>query len=478
MRLSRHLGWFLLSTAACAEGGGTPVPPGAEVGGPLFPDASFPDTSPSDVGPPPVPDTAPGDVAAEDSAPPVDATVQPETSADAEGPADTTPDTTPDTSEPADVGPQRLCEPGIQIACYEGPAGTNRVGTCRGGASTCAADGLSWGPCEGQVLPAIEGCAFSCDEDCDGRVRICPAGERCNLETNACETDPDLEVVIAPEFASDYRVFDLGSPPGVPGPLGGCILRRGDRNTLLIAGNSEAADGELHAISLTRNACGHITGFSGTSTRVAVTPNIDANLVYGSDELLLYSMWPSNKIGQILVPSAGSATVGPALALGTLSVPSSVGGLGLVPPGLTAAGQLRALTWSGGAWFALGFGTDPADSRLLAAPTATRIATSTLPNGPGGFAYVPAGSPGFATQSLIVAEWSANKVGVYDVDGAGHPTPATRRDFFSAIPRPWGAYFEAETGDFLFLDWRTGSTRVYIVQGFKRPPPASPIVKN
>jgi hypothetical protein len=464
-----------LIAAACGDSGSAPPAASPDTTGPLFPDAAFPDlVETSDTGAQELPPSAP-ETWIPDAAPQEDA-LDP----DAASPREIVePDAVTADSAPADTGPQRLCEPGIRIACYEGPAGTERLGTCRGGRSTCAPDGLSWGPCEGQVLPVEEGCAFSCDEDCDGRVRICPAGERCNLSTNACETDPDLDVVIAPEFAPYYRVFDLGSPPGVPGPLGGCILRRGDRNTLLLAGNSESADGELHAVSLTRNACGHITGFSGTSTKVAQTPNIDANLVYASADLLLYSMWPSNKIGQVVFDaSSGGATVGPALSLSTLGVPSSVGGLGLVPQGLAAAGQLRAITWSGGAWHRLGFGTDPSDSRLLAAPTATRVSASTLPNGPGGFAYVPAGSPGFTTQSLIVSEWSNSSVAVYDVDGQGDPNPSTRRAFFTAIPRPWGAYFEAETGDFLFLDWRSGSTRVYIVQGFMRPPPPPPIVKN
>ena len=47
--------------------------------------------------------------------------------------------------------------------------------------------------------------------------------------------------------------------------------------------------------------------------------------------------------------------------------------------------------------------------------------TATLPNGPGGFAYVPAGSPGFAAQSIIVAEWRQSgqvddRVAVYEAD--------------------------------------------------------------
>ena len=47
-----------------------------------------------------------------------------------------------------------------------------------------------------------------------------------------------------------------------------------------------------------------------------------------------------------------------------------------------------------------------------------------------------------------MAEWSGGKVAAYDVDPEGDPIASTRRDFFSTFPKPWGAYFEAVTGDF------------------------------
>jgi hypothetical protein len=323
----------------------------------------------------------------------------------------------------------------------------------------------------------VEGCAFSCDEDCDGRLVICPAGTRCNVTTNACEATTDTSVVIAAPFSENYRVFDLGSPPGVPGPLGGTVVRAGDPDTLLIAGDSESSNGAIYSIGVTRNACGHMTGFSGRAVQVAATPNVDANLVYASDTLLLYTMYRSNRIGQVLFGPGGAVTVGPELPLSPFGVASSVGGLGLVPAGLgSATGRPRTLSWSSGQWNHVDLATDAADGRWVSVTGATAMAGSALPNGPGGFAYVPAGSPGFAAQSLIVSEWSASTVGVYEVDAQGDPMATTRRDFFSAIPRPWGAYFEPGTGDFLFLDWRSGSTRVYLVQGFA-PPTRTELVK-
>ncbi len=59
------------------------------------------------------------------------------------------------------------CTPGTTQPCYEGPVGTEGVGACQAGLETCQADGLTWGPCAGQVTPTAEDCATGDDEDCD-----------------------------------------------------------------------------------------------------------------------------------------------------------------------------------------------------------------------------------------------------------------------------------------------------------------------
>jgi hypothetical protein len=63
-----------------------------------------------------------------------------------------------------------VCTASQTQACYTGPAGTRGVGACRDGSRTCAADGFSWGPCTGSLLPAPEGggCEDGADNDCNG----------------------------------------------------------------------------------------------------------------------------------------------------------------------------------------------------------------------------------------------------------------------------------------------------------------------
>ncbi len=78
------------------------------------------------------------------------------------------------------------------IDCYEGPSGTEGIGTCRAGTSQCQ-DG-DFGPCIGQTLPEAETednadtVCDGLDNDCDGAVdQNCPCD---NGESKSCYTGP------------------------------------------------------------------------------------------------------------------------------------------------------------------------------------------------------------------------------------------------------------------------------------------------
>lgn len=61
-----------------------------------------------------------------------------------------------------------VCVPNTQQACYNGATGTEGKGNCKAGAQTCDAQGLGYGPCTGEVVPALEDCDKLGDESCDG----------------------------------------------------------------------------------------------------------------------------------------------------------------------------------------------------------------------------------------------------------------------------------------------------------------------
>lgn len=84
-----------------------------------------------------------------------------------------------------------LCSPGATQSCYSGPAGTQGVGVCVAGTQTCAASGLAWGPCSGEVVPTPETCNTPGDDDCDGQTNEAGVGCNCVAGTmQACYSGP------------------------------------------------------------------------------------------------------------------------------------------------------------------------------------------------------------------------------------------------------------------------------------------------
>ncbi len=78
----------------------------------------------------------------------------------------------PETCNGADDDLDRLVDEGedgqpLSRPCYDGPQGTDEVGTCQAGTQTC--NNGSWSACVGQIVPVAEVCDAR-DEDCDGVV--------------------------------------------------------------------------------------------------------------------------------------------------------------------------------------------------------------------------------------------------------------------------------------------------------------------
>ena len=93
--------------------------------------------------------------------------------------------------ESDDVDGGCACLPGETRDCYSGPEGTAGVGACQMGTQTCLEDGSTYGPCDGEVVPAVEVCATRAqDLDCDGDTDDVPGtGEACSAGVGACLVD-------------------------------------------------------------------------------------------------------------------------------------------------------------------------------------------------------------------------------------------------------------------------------------------------
>ena len=282
------------------------------------------------------------------------------------------------------------------------------------------------------------------------------------------------DITIDPAFAKDYVPYDLGLVPGMPKfKYGGLTLDAADPSTLLVGGSANDAGGAIYAVKVVRSACGHITGFTGSATKRATAPYIDGGLTYGPGGVLMYAAWPSDAqvrqdtSGYLGLIPPGASSPSKQITGTTYGAPEALAALGFVPPGFPGAGKLKLVTWEGGSWYDAQVTLDGA-GRVTDVPSAT--ARGTYPGGPEGFAYVPLGSPGFTKASMLLSEWSQKSVGAYEVGPDGDPASGTRRTLLTGLAGAEGAFFDPQTGDFLFSTWNTNRPeRIVIVSGFSAP---------
>jgi hypothetical protein len=157
----------------------------------------------------------------------------------------------------------------------------------------------------------------------------------------------------------------------------------------------------------------------------------------------------------------GSADADKVTDLTALGVVASPGGMAFAPPDHPGAGRAKLVSWPGGQWYDLTLAADGAG--LFDVIAATQMAT--LPGGPEGIAYVPLGSPLFPAPSVLISEYSANEVAVYETDAQGDPVLASRRTFITGLVGAEGALIDPASGDFLFSTFG-GGDRVVAVRGF------------
>jgi hypothetical protein len=76
---------------------------------------------------------------------------------------------------------------------------------------------------------------------------------------------------------------------------------------------------------------------------------------------------------------------------------------------------------------------------------------------------------------MIVSEYSAGQVAVYDMDVSGNPVIASRRLFISGLTGAEGAAIDPISGSFLFSTFG-GGNHVVVVRGFAPINPPPPVV--
>jgi hypothetical protein len=282
---------------------------------------------------------------------------------------------------------------------------------------------------------------------------------------------PARALTVDPVFAGSYSAVSLGSPTGVPGPLGGITFLAGDVNTLLVGGSANSFSADIFRIGLVRDVDGRITGFSGPAVFHAnangVSGGIDGGLAYGPDGVLFYTTYSDNRLGQL---KPGSTNPDKLIDLGPLGVASSTGTLQFVPSGMPGAGRLKIASYNAEIWYDATIAPDgngTFDVTLQGSPI-------TIGGGPEGIAYVPTGSPLFTAPSVLVSEYRTGRVVTYEVNANGDPLVASRRVLLSGLSGAEGALIDPVTGDFLFSTFNGGNQLVR-VSGFVAPPEPVPL---
>ena len=148
---------------------------------------------------------------------------------------------------------------------------------------------------------------------------------------------------IQPPYVNSYSFVSLGSVPGVPTNYGGVAFRSLEPNTLYVMGGANGASGQLYKIGVTRDTNKHITGFVGTATVVATAANNDGGAQFGPNDVLFFTRYPNNELGQIKQGSSGTDKV---IGLTALGVASSVGALSFVPAGYPGTGMLKIASYT------------------------------------------------------------------------------------------------------------------------------------
>ena len=273
---------------------------------------------------------------------------------------------------------------------------------------------------------------------------------------------PAAAQTIEPPYDSIYSFTDLGSVPGVPSSYGGLTFLLNNPDTLLIGGDANTSSGLLYAIEVVRDDSNHVIGFQDSAAFFADAAYNDGGVVYGPGNVLFLSRWPVNELGQT---KFGSTITDKIIDLEALGVAYSNSALNFVPSGFPGAGQMKLVSWSGGQWYTADFSPDGSGTYNIDLVTYE----TTISGGPEGFIYVPPGSPLFLDyNSMLVSEYSAGEVAIYELDANGDPDTSSRTSFVTGLTGAEGATIDPLTGDFLFSTFG-GGDRVIVVKGFALP---------
>ena len=252
---------------------------------------------------------------------------------------------------------------------------------------------------------------------------------------------------IGPNFVAHFTYVNLGTPL-TPLNWGGVNFKPGNPNVLLMGGYAYNSAGVIWEVPIVRGAGGHITGLAGGDVQFSTAPFIDGGLTFAPGNVLLFTSWPSNNLGQL---KPGSTVPDRTDLLTTYGVTSSTGGACIVPAGFAGAGRLKLTSYTADSWFDMALTPDGNGTFTPGTASAALPLPGTIYGGPEGIAYVHGGASGIAVDGVVVAEYGEWQVALYDIDSNGDPITATRQVLLDNLVNADGVVLDPSTGDFVVV---------------------------
>jgi hypothetical protein len=206
----------------------------------------------------------------------------------------------------AGAGGATACEPGTTMSCYAGPTGTQDIGACKAGEATCAADGSSYGPCTGEVLPAAEACEITGDEDCNGAMN-----DHCASSSEQFGGSGEQRI-LAVAMDDDGNYVIAGRAVGAVNFGGGSLAAAGGFDAFVAKFNATGAHlwskrfggtGADEALGVAMDGTGHVyvTGSFSGSVSFGGTPLV----AEGLDAFVVAYEPDGTYIGEVVAGGAG-----------------------------------------------------------------------------------------------------------------------------------------------------------------------------
>lgn len=241
------------------------------------------------------------------------------------------------------------------------------------------------------------------------------------------------------------------APPGmslagtytpVAGSLGG-IMFDPSGATLYVA----AVAGTIYSVPVLRNASNQVVGF-GAATVLTAAPGVDGGLDNGFGGVWLWTTWPGHSLGQL--PPGGAATL---TSLATTGVPSSTGGLEIVPAFMPNAGELLVSSYSSGGIYRISVTPGPNGTVVPVAGSAVLFAST--PAGAEGFTHIPGGP---LQGHVISANYNTGSLTLIQINlSTGMPTGQSAT--LAGITTPMDVAFDPLTND-LFVSTYTSAANL------------------